>query len=85
MVRSEQPRRGDPLVAAAVHQRRDHVVEHHPGGDAAAVTAPRVVRGELRLLIDPIRAANSTHNGSMMDAGSRGTDPSSDLETSAIP
>jgi hypothetical protein len=29
------------------------MVEHHPGGDPAAVTAPRVVRGKLRVLVDP--------------------------------
>jgi hypothetical protein len=36
-----------------MHQRRDHMVEHHPGGDPAVMTAPRVVHGELRLLVDP--------------------------------
>jgi hypothetical protein len=31
-----------------MHQRGDHVVEHDPVGDAAAVTTPRVGRVELR-------------------------------------
>ena len=48
MVRSEQPGRGDAFVAAAVHQRGDHVVEHHPVGDPAAVTAPRDASGRTR-------------------------------------
>ena len=39
--------RGDAFVAAAVHQRRDHMVEHDPVGDAAAVTPPGVGRVEL--------------------------------------
>jgi len=40
-------RGGDAFVAAAVHQRGDHVVEHDPVGDPAAVTPPRVGRVEL--------------------------------------
>jgi hypothetical protein len=46
-------RRGDPLVAAAVHERADQVVEHDPIGDAAAVTAPRVDGHELGALVGP--------------------------------
>jgi hypothetical protein len=40
-------RGGDAFVAAAVHQRGDHVVEHDPVGDPAAVASPRVGRVEL--------------------------------------
>jgi len=40
-------RGGDAFVAAAVHQGRDHVVEHDPVGDPAAVASPRVGRVEL--------------------------------------
>ena len=38
-------RAGDAFVAAAVHQRGDHMVEHHPVGDPAAMTAPRDATG----------------------------------------
>jgi hypothetical protein len=36
------PRRGDPLIPAAVHQRGHHVLEYHPAGHPAAVAAQRV-------------------------------------------
>ena len=78
-------RGGDALVAAAVHQRGDHVVEHDPVGDPAAVTAPRVGRVELGASSDPIRAANSTHSGSIRDAGSRGTDSPGDHQDFSNP
>ena len=42
---------GDALVAAAMDQRGDQVIEHDPVGDAAAVTAPRVRRDELGTLV----------------------------------
>ena len=45
--------RGDAFVAAAVHQRGDHMVEHDPVGDPAAVTPPRVGRVELGALVGP--------------------------------
>jgi hypothetical protein len=44
---------GDPLVAAAVHERTDQMLEHDPVGDAPAVTAPRVAGDELGALIGP--------------------------------
>jgi hypothetical protein len=40
-------RAGQAFIAGAVHQRGDHVVEHDPVRDPAAVAAPRVTRGEL--------------------------------------
>ena len=40
-------RRGDALVAAAVHQGGDQVVEHDPVRDASAVASPRVGGDEL--------------------------------------
>lgn len=43
---------GDAFATAAVHQCGEHVVEHHPVRDAAAVTAPWVRRGELGAGID---------------------------------
>ena len=46
-------RGGDALVAAAVHQGSDHVVEHDPVRDPAAVAAPRVGRAELGAVIRP--------------------------------
>ena len=47
MMQSE-PRPGYALVAAALHQRGDHMVAHNPVRDLAAVTAPPVGRSELR-------------------------------------
>jgi hypothetical protein len=44
---------GHALVAAAVHQRRDQVIEHDPVGDPPAMTPPGVGRGELRALCAP--------------------------------
>src|SRR6476661_4661919 len=35
-------RGGDTFVAAAVHQRGEHMVEHDPVGDPATVTSPGV-------------------------------------------
>jgi hypothetical protein len=75
-------RAGKTFVASAVHQRGDHMVEHDPVWDPAAVAAPRVSWGELGALADPISAANSTHSGSIRDAGS---DSSGDHQDSAIP
>jgi hypothetical protein len=36
-----------------MHQRGDHVVEHRPVVDPAAVAAPRMRRGELRPVVSP--------------------------------
>jgi hypothetical protein len=36
-----------------MYQRGEHVVEHDPVRDPAAVTAPRVRRGELRAILGP--------------------------------
>jgi hypothetical protein len=36
-----------------VYQRGDHVVEHDPVADAAAMAAPGMGRGELRAFIRP--------------------------------
>ena len=46
-------RRGQALVAAAVDERADQMVEHDPVGDAAAMTPPRVIQGELGALVGP--------------------------------
>jgi hypothetical protein len=43
--------RGDALVAAAVDQRGDEMVEHDSVRDTAAVTDPRLIRGELGAVI----------------------------------
>jgi hypothetical protein len=47
------PGRGDALVAAAMHQRGQHVIEHHPVWDAPTVAAPRMRGGELRTIVCP--------------------------------
>jgi hypothetical protein len=46
-------RAGQAFIAAAVHQGRDHVVEHHPVGNPTPMTTPRMRRGELRTLLGP--------------------------------
>jgi hypothetical protein len=51
--RQEAFRRRIAFVAAAVHQRRDHVIEHDPIRDSAAGAAPRVGRGELQSVAGP--------------------------------
>lgn len=88
MVRSEQPGWRD-VVATAVHQRGDHMVEHDPVRDPATVTVtvttPRVGRREFGRSADPIRAANSTHNGSTRDAVSRGMDSPDDHQDFSNP
>jgi hypothetical protein len=65
---------GEAFVAAAVHQRGDHMLEHEPIRDPAAVAAPGGSGENLGRSADLVRVANSTHNGSIRDAGSRGTD-----------
>jgi hypothetical protein len=47
MVGSEQPGLARAFVTAAVHQRGDHMVEHDPVRDPAAMATPGVSRGEL--------------------------------------
>jgi hypothetical protein len=36
-----------------VDERADQMVEHDPVGDAAAMTPPRVIQGELGALVGP--------------------------------
>jgi hypothetical protein len=43
--------RGDPFIAAAVHERTEKVVEHHSVRDAPTVTAPGVGDDELGALL----------------------------------
>jgi hypothetical protein len=77
---------GDSLVAAAVDEQRRSGDRTRPGRGCGGGDIPTGATGRTRDAgRDPISAANSTHNGSMSDAGSRGTDPPGDLETSAIP
>jgi hypothetical protein len=52
MVRSEHGG-GDPLVARAVHQRVEKVLEHDPVRNPPPVTAQRVRRVELCTLVGP--------------------------------
>jgi len=42
---------GDALVAAAVDQGGEHVVEHHPIRDPAPVTSPRMIRDEFGAIV----------------------------------
>jgi hypothetical protein len=44
-------RAGDALVAAAVDQGGEHVVEHDPVGDPAPVTPPRMRHRELGMIV----------------------------------
>ena len=44
------PRRSDPLIPTAMHQRGNHVLKHHPVGDPAAMAAQRVSRIKVRAL-----------------------------------
>ena len=46
-------RAGEAFVAAAMDQRGDHMLEHDPVRDPAAVTAPGVGWGELGALVGP--------------------------------
>jgi hypothetical protein len=45
------PRGGDALVTAAMDQGGEHVVEHDPVGDRAAVTPPRMRRREFGAIV----------------------------------
>jgi hypothetical protein len=55
-----------------MHQRGDHVLEHHPVADTAAMAAQRVRRAERRPF-PPISAQNSTQIGSSRHDGTAGT------------
>jgi hypothetical protein len=84
MVRSEQPglaRRS----CAAVHQRGDHMVEHDPVWHPRRWQPQGWVEENSGRSADPISAANSTHDGSVRDAGSRGTDSPGDHQDFSNP
>ena len=76
-----------PVAAIGVSVRIESgvgPVVDDPIRDAAAVAPQGWVGENSGRWSAPIRAANSTHNGSIRDAGSRGTDPPSDHRTSAL-
>lgn len=50
------PGAGDPLIPAAMHQRGDHVLEHHPVADTGPVAAQRMRRVEPGQLTPSQRA-----------------------------
>src|SRR5215467_13942766 len=66
------PGAGDALISAAMYQRRDHMLKHHPVGHPAAVTAQRMRRVKWGRSA-PSSTRNSTQIGSSRHDGTAGT------------